>query len=221
MRRSANAPADAAGATGTVFGPRVATESKFPDGTTEATVGGADFRSSSKRSASGDSNHTFAGTPVRGERDVLQACENLQEALKRDGIVLTGKFVQPGGAERGVDAVAMTTTGEAIEVQTVGVLDQATLATLGRAGAASTDRDAAARADDICAAVQKKSASYAGQDKQEITLMLDSIRSPGHVSGEVLQELQSPARQAVLKGAGLKAIWLVGPTSDRTHKLHG
>ncbi len=183
----------------------------------ETVVGSADFRSTTRSSSSGDLDHEFTGRPVRGEGDVLQVCESLQEALGRRGVTMVGKFER--STEGGIDAVGHAADGLLLRVQVTGVIDQPTMAQLWREGRASSEKDVLELADEVCAAVQRKiDACYASTS--EITLVLDAIRSPGHATSGVVAVLSTGPRMAVLRSSGFEAIWLVGATADHAYLLY-
>jgi hypothetical protein len=162
--------------------------------------------------------HNFKGTPVRGEADVLQLCESLEAAMRERGVVLTGRFRSPAGGEEGVDAEATTRAGELIRVQVVGVIEEATMARLGREGQASSSKGTAALADDVCRAIRHKVSSYPRSQRKTVTLALDAIRSPGHASPAVVDAVRSGPCGELLSGE-FAEIWLVGPTEHHTYLL--
>ena len=220
-RRSAAAAPGEARATVEVPSPRVTAESNFADGSKDTVVGSADVRSTTSRSSSGEPSHEFTGQPVRGESDVLQVCESLRGALKRRGITVVGKFRTPTGREGGIDAEGDAADGSVILVQVIGVIDQRTMAKLGREGRASSKRDFVELADEVCAAIEKKIGAYPRTQRSEVTLALDAIRSPGHAASEVVDALIGGPCTDIIRSSGFQAIWLVGPTVDLTHLLHG
>jgi hypothetical protein len=202
-----------------VGSPRVIAESNFADGSKEAVVGSVDFRWMTYRASSGECRHEFTGRPVRGESDVLQMCESLQEALRRRGVTMVDKFRAPTDPESGVDAEGHTVAGSLLRIQAVGVIDQQTMAELGREGRASSEKDAWQLADEVCTAVKKKIDSYPASLRSGVTLALDAIRSPGHATAEVVEALRSGPCMAILRSSGFHEIWLVGPTEDHAYLL--
>jgi hypothetical protein len=218
-RRSAVALPGVAAARVEVPSPRLIAESNFPDGSKETVVGSAEFRSTTHSSSSGELGHEFTGRPVRGESDVLQVCESLQEALRRRGVTLVGTFRTPTGPEGGVDAKGDTADGSVLRVQVIGVIDQQTMAELGREGRASSDKDVMRLADEVCTAIRKKVASYPASVRGGVTLALDAIRSPGHATAGVVEALRSGPCMEILRESGFHEIWLVGPTADHAYQL--
>jgi len=200
--------------------PRVVTESNFPDGSKETAVGSVGFKSTTSTAPSGELSHELRGQPVRGESDVLQVCRSLQEALPRTGVEIVGGFHIPQGRETGIDAEGETTTGSVVRVQVVGVIAQETMAALGRDGQVSSRKNANELALDICNAIEKKSAAYPSTQREEVTLALDVIRSPGHVVPEVIMAVTSDPCVQILRSSGFDSIWLVGPTGSLTYQLH-
>jgi hypothetical protein len=219
VRRSAAPIPGAIKGTSHLPSTRVITESNFPDGGKEIVVGSVDFISTTHRSQSGELVHEFSGEPVRGERDVLQVCESLQEALRRRGVTIAGKFRTPPGREGGIDAEGHTVDGAVVRVQVTGVIDQATMAQLGRDGRTSSQQDVVRLANDICNAIVRKVASYPAFQRNEVLLALDAIRSPGHASSAVAEELRKRSCKEVLGSSGYQAVWLVGPKADLTYLL--
>jgi hypothetical protein len=216
-RRSAVALPEAVPMRVEVLSPRVIAESNFDDGSKGAVVGSADFRSTTYRSSSGE-RHEFTGRPVRGESDVLQVCESLQEALRRRGVTMVGKFRAPTGPESGVDAEGDTAAGSVLRVRVIGVIDQQTMAELGREGRSSSEKDVLQLADEVRAAIKKKIDSYPASVRRGVTLALDAIRSPGHATAEVVEALRSGSCSEMLRSTGFDEIWLVGPT-DHVYRL--
>jgi hypothetical protein len=196
---------------------RVVTESNLSDGSKETSVGSVSFKVARSKAPSGQLSHEFKGNPVRGEADVLQVCRSLQEALSRARIEIVGAFHIPQGHETGIDAEGETTTGSIVRVQVVGVIDQETMAALGRDGQVSSQRTAEELAGDICSAIKRKSAAYPNSLRAEVVLALDAIRSPGHVDPEVIMAVTREPCVQILRSSGFASIWLVGPTGPLTH----
>jgi len=218
-RRSAVALPEVVGARIEVPSPRLIAESNLPDGSKETVVGSADFRSTTHSSSSGELGHEFTGRPVRGESDVLQVCESLQEALRRRGVTLIGRFRTPTGPEVGVDAEGHTGDGSVLRVQVVGVIDQQTMAELAWEGRTSSNKDVLQLADEVCTAIRKKIDSYPASLRGGVTLVLDAIRSPGHATAGVVEALRSGPCMDILRESGFHETWLVGPTADHAYHL--
>jgi hypothetical protein len=199
--------------------PRVVTESNFPDSSKETAVGSVGFKSTTSISPSSELSHELRGQPVQGESDVLQVCRSLQEALHRTGVEIVGSFHIPEGRETGIDAEGKTTTGSVVRVQVVGVIDQETMAALGRDGRVSSQRNAEELANDICSAIKRKSKAYPDSQRAEVLLALDAIKSPAHVTPEVVMAVTREPCVQILRSSGFASIWLVGPIGPLTHQL--
>jgi hypothetical protein len=132
---------------------------------------------------------------------------------------LRANSARPPGREGGIDAEGHTVDGAVIRVQVTGVIDQATMAQLGRDGRASSQQDVVQLADEISNAIRRKIASYPAIQQNEVVLALDAIRSPGHASSAVAQEVRKCLCKEVLGSSGFQAIWLVGPKADLTYLL--
>jgi hypothetical protein len=200
--------------------PTVVCQSNYPDGSTEITVGSVRGRFTTITSATGSVSHGYRGQPPHGEDDVLEACESLMEALKARGVSFAGKFRRAEGREIGVDACATLTNGdEQLEVQVVGVSEQAIWSELGRTGSAASMATPDQLADQVCAAVTAKAAVYPADDRAGRVLLVDATRSPGHTTPAVINALKQPERGAVLGASGFGAVWLAGPTPALTYLL--
>lgn len=206
-------------AVGHVFPVTVTAESNDPDGSREIVTGSHSHRSATRSTADGLMSHSFQGRAAQGEEDVLEACERLMEALKLQGVQLIGKFRRPTGREQGVDAIAETIDGATIKAQVVQVRDGGLLAELGRAGIASSAAAAASLADDVCRCVEAKRDKCPPDDRGELTLLVDAIRSPGHAFPEVVSKLRSAERTNILQSTGYRAVWLAGSTYTLTYRL--
>lgn len=202
-----------------VFPVTVTAESNNSDGSREIVTGSHAHRSTTCSTADGVMSHSFEGCAAQGEEDVLEACERLMEALKLQGVELDGKFRRPTGREQGVDAIADTVAGDTIKVQVVQVRDGGLLAELGRAGIASSTAAAASLADDVCRCVEAKRDKCPPDDRGELTLLVDAIRSLGHTFPEVISKLRSEERTNILQLTGYRAIWLAGSTYTLTYRL--
>jgi len=130
---------------------------------------------------------------------------------------MVDKFRMPTGREGGFDAEGHTVDGSVIRVQVTGVLDQATMAQLGRAGHVSSQKNLVQLANEICDAIRRKIASYSVAQRNEVALALDAIRSPGHATSAVVEALRRGPCKEILRSSGFQAIWLVGPTVDLTY----
>jgi hypothetical protein len=211
--------ADGARAVAHVFPVTVTAESNHPDGSRKIVTGSHSHRSTSRVSADGVMLQEYEGRPARNEEDVLQACESLMEAMRRQGIELVAKFRQPDGPESGIDAIAATIGGDEIPVQVVGVRRQQLLAELGRTGAAAATATVEELADDVVRKVEAKRDAYPRAVREHVVLLVDAIRSPGHTMPEVVAALRADARADVLRSTGYKAVWLSGSTTALTVRL--
>lgn len=212
-RISARALAGTAEAVVTAPSPRVATYSHYPDGTEEITVGGEGFRSSSIAGGN-DQRQEFHGRPAQNEEDVLQVCRSLRAALQREGQVW-GRFSLPPARTDDADAVAEDDAGAVLRVQVTRV-ERVAWGTLAQHGQATLQRSIDVRVADIRAAVESK--LYPDAQRRKLLLALDAIRSPGYVEDPVVAAFLA-AHGAWAAGLGYRAIWLVGPTAELTHRL--
>jgi hypothetical protein len=147
---------------------------------------------------------------------VLHVCEVLRDALHHEGVEIPRKFRRHSGPEAGIDAIGQTAEGSEVRVQVTGVVDQSTMADLGREEQAATRKDTGQLAADILAAVVKKAKSTS----EGIILALDAIRSPAHATGEIVKALSVDRFAETLRQSGFEQIWLVGSAADRAYRLH-
>lgn len=213
-RRSANANAGCATATGAVPNPRAVGHSHPPDGSERINVGSRLYRSSG-HAGLGTSRQTFDGRPPRNEDDVLDVCRILRSALNASGGAW-GAFAEQSGPVNDIDAVAVNDVGQRLQVQVVRV-EQAAWKDLGRTGHTEGAIPVEELAMAVLRAVEKK-LIYPPAQRQELLLALDAIRSPSYVLKQVLDHVMINYAGQIAQ-YGFRAVWLVGPTAALTYQL--
>lgn len=213
-RRSANASAPCAIASGTAPQPTVVAHSDPGDAREQIAVGAPTYRSSSAADLDGG-RQVFDGEPPLHEQDVQQVCDTLREALAQAGDHWDRFHMQPETSD--VDAVAEDDHGGRLQVQVTRVEHGAweEVARTGRAESVETDERRAAA---IWDAIAKKSTRIPPKQRAQLVLVLDAIRTPGYLRSTVIEVFRARYRDQV-SNLDYIAIWLVGPIAALTYQL--
>jgi hypothetical protein len=215
-RRSANASAQSAMASGAAPQPMIIAHSHPGDVGEEITVGAPRYRSSSAADPGGG-RQVFDGEPPRNEQDVQQVCGILREALAQVGERWGPFIVEPESSDSDVDAVAGDGHDGRLQVQ-VTRAEQDIWGEVARTGGAETVETSERLASAIWSAITKKSKNLALAQRARLVLVVDANRTPGYLRRTVIEVFRAHYGDQAAD-LGYKAIWLVGPTADLTRQL--
>lgn len=164
--------------------------------------------------ASDQPKQVFRGRPPGSDNDVVQVCRILREALNDRGNTW-GAFSAPSVS--GANATATNDSGDVLRVHVTRV-DRPAAKTLERGDPVIRRRSVGQRVTDIRVAVDSSARQHTASQRGELCLALDTLRSPGHVDGKVVEAFLA-AHQTYVAGLGYRAIWLVGPTGEMSREV--
>jgi len=167
-----------------------------------------------------DGRVTFSlqGRSPQNEEGVEKVCAILIERFNQHG----DRWSDPTrSTEPGVDCEARDES-RLLKVQVTRTpYDPAIRRALGRTGVSSgAHASADEAADDLRARVEAKADRAAPSGRIGITLALDATDTSAYVLQEVVRSFR--ARHGTwVRNLGFEAVWVVGPTSNLTHRLDG
>jgi hypothetical protein len=171
-------------------------------------------------SAPSHRHQPFKGRPAERKDHVLQVCRILRTALNDHGDTWGSFSAPPAPADDPADGIVATATDQAGVVLRVQVsrVDRPAAKTMARGDAVVRRRSVGQRVTDIRRAMDAQIRHHPAAGNGELLLALDAIRSPEHVEPAVVQAFLA-AHHASIAPLGYRAIWLVGPTGDMSHRL--
>jgi hypothetical protein len=178
--------------------------------------GDASPAASPSSSAPSHKHQPFKGRPAQRKDHVLQVCRILRTALNDQGETW-GSFSEPPAPADDVVATATDQAGVVLRVQ-VSRVDRPTAKTMARGDAVARRRSVGQRVTDIRRAMDAQARRHPATASNELLLALDAVRSPEHVEPAVVQAFLA-AHHSSIAELGYRAIWLVGPTGDMSHRL--
>lgn len=194
--------------------PTLVTQSALAEGKQQVDVGSVGYRSTVLIGEAQE--REFHGAPPQHEDDVLDVCAVLRTVLNENG-GSWGRFALPEGSTDDVDATAADDTGERLYVQVTRV-ERAVWQTLAKTGQATQTLVAKEVVSGVRIAIESKAAKHSPAQRRELLLALDAKRSPGYADPSIATEFVAQ-HGAWAESLGYRAIWLVGPVPDLTHRL--
>jgi hypothetical protein len=146
------------------------------------------------------------GSSPKNEEDGLEICARLVRVLNSE----EGSWSVPVPGEQDIDGYSTNKTGDKLEMQVVRSSNNGRMwQELNYKGSVQIDMDVYRAADELIAAIRKKSQKYSSAQKTGITLVLDSGRTPGHTYQNVIDAFRK-RHLADCQAAGFNAVWAVG-----------
>jgi len=175
------------------------------------------IQSSAELDDQGNIKLTAIGPSPKNEEDSLEICARLVRALNSND----GNWSEPVKGDKDVDGFSTNLKGAdaKLRMQVVRASNNEKVwQELNHAGFAEVDLDAAKAAGELMGAVRKKSRKYSLAQKQELALILDACRTPGHTFQLVFDAFRM-LFLAECKGCGFNQVWAVGPTDGLVVRL--
>lgn len=158
---------------------------------------------------------TAKGPAPRNEEGALEMCLRLVRALNKAG----ASWVDPVEGDQDVDAQATDDAGQVLKMQVVRASNNGRLwQQVSEAGSATVSYDATEVAREMIEAIRKKSGKYPAEQKGELTLVLDSARTPSHTFQTVFDTFREKHRDECRR-AGFAAVWAIGPHDSLVNRL--
>jgi len=181
--------------------------------------GGPDARRAATELSSGDNtvrDEAFGGKPDKDASE-LRAVSMLVQRLNQSGEDWPPPEPLGTAPERGFDCVSERRDGEKLQIQ-VTTADHELWGELAQSkGTLERTLDVDEAADRIAAAVAAKADKrYAGAS--DLVLAVDATDAPTFVLDDVVASVRRRHGEAI-RAAGFRAVWVVGPTVDLTHRL--
>lgn len=158
---------------------------------------------------------TSTGPSPKNEEGSLEISARLVRMLNWKG----GTWSVPVEGQKDVDWYSENSTGDALQIQVVRASNNQELwQKLSETGSASISYVASIVADEIIAAIAKKSRKYPREQKKELFLVLDAARTPSHTFQQVLDAFRKQHLQEC-QNAGFAQVWIVGPQDSLVERL--
>lgn len=160
---------------------------------------------------------SLTGRPPRNEEGSIAVASRLVRRLNSDGCRWSD--VEQGEAD--VDAIARDAgpPPSVLEMQVVRASsDESVWRTMALAGSVTKQSNVVECARDLLSAVEKKAKKYPLSQRQRLTLVLDSGRTPSHSFHAVHQHFRVAFASACAQ-CGFSSVWLVGPSDPLVFRL--
>jgi len=155
------------------------------------------------------------GPGPRNEDDALEICARLVRALNKMG---EGWSI-PVECNQDIDGSSTSPTKGELQMQVVRASHNRNLwRELNTAGSATIEYDPKTAALEMIEAIRKKSKKYPPEQKREMSLVLDTARTPSHTFRQVLDAFRAQHRKDCQE-AGFAQVWAVGPQDSLVERL--
>lgn len=157
-----------------------------------------------------------SGEAPQKEEGALEVCKRLAKAWSNEAQQWEA---EENEAEDEVDCfITEVDSGRTIKAQVTRLhLGQSFFEKLGNDGEVEVEQSYSEVVERMLAAVRKKKASYSDRLRSELVLVLDAVRAPSGVLGNVIEAARK--RSEAFAAAGFVQVWVVGPLSGTVHRL--
>lgn len=163
----------------------------------------------------GNITQTVTGPSPQNEEDALEICARLVRVLNSLG----DTWSAPVEGEQDIDTYSINASGKSIKMQVVRASNDGRMwREINETGSATVAYDTTAAASVLIDSICKKAAKYPAVQKKEMTLVLDTARTPSHTFQQVFDVFRAQYLKECQQ-AGFEQVWVVGPNDDLVQRL--
>jgi hypothetical protein len=160
------------------------------------------------------------GRSPKNEEDAIGICARLVRELNSHGATWNKPIESIADDVDDVDGYSTDSEhpNNKLAMQVVRAANQEIWRKLAREGHVESDSDAEKLADELRAAINKKSTKYPSTQKKALALVIDAGRTPGHTFRQVVDSFKKRHLGACIS-CGFAQVWVVGAVDELVVRL--